>query len=175
MNYVVKPADKRHLKSLPAIERVAAEVFPLEDMPLTLRSEVTSIDVLQDAYRRGLLWVAVDEADVAVGFLLADVVDGHFHIKELDVHPDHQRKGLGTKLLQCAYDTAAERRFQLITLTTFGHLQWNAPFYRRHGFSIMSETHYGEELSAIMAYEKEIGLENRLAMYRKVPPAISFQ
>jgi ribosomal protein S18 acetylase RimI-like enzyme len=175
MNYVVKPADKGHLKSLPAIERAAAEIYPLEDLPLTLRSEVTSIDVLQDAHRRGLLWVAVDKADVAVGFLLADIVDGHFHIKELDVHPDHQRKGLGTKLLQCAYEAAAERRFQLITLTTFEHLQWNAPFYRRHGFSVMNETHYGEDLSTIMAYEKEIGLENRLAMCRIVSPDHSFQ
>jgi ribosomal protein S18 acetylase RimI-like enzyme len=46
--------------------------------------------------------VTVDESDVAVGFLLADIVDGNFHIKEMDVHPDHGRKGLGTKLLHCA-------------------------------------------------------------------------
>ena len=168
MSYVVKPAEKRHLESFPSIERAAAEMFSLKDLPLQLRSELTSMDVFQDAMRNGLLWVAVNESDAAIGFLLADIVDGNFHIKEMDVHPDHAGRGLGTKLLYCAFCAASEQNYRYITLTTFEHIQWNAPFYRRHGFTVMRERHCGKKLSAIIAEERKRGLKNRIVMYRKV-------
>jgi len=168
MRYTVKPAENHHVHVLPSIERAAAEMFSLEDLPLERRLDVTSIDVFQGATERGLLWVAVNERDAPVGFLLADIIDGNFHIKEIDVLPGFAGKGIGTKLLHCAFDAALKQRYACITLTTFEHIQQNAPFYRRQGFSVLTEVNCGKELSAIIAKEKACGLKNRIAMCRNM-------
>jgi len=135
MSYTIKLAENNHVDVLPSIERAAAELFSLKDLPLKHRSDVTLRDDFQNAKGRGFLWVAVDEHDVPVGFLLADVVDGNFHIKEMDILPDLNGRGMGTKLLQYACNAACGRGYQYVTLTTFEHIAWNAPFYRRRDFS----------------------------------------
>jgi GNAT superfamily N-acetyltransferase len=82
----------------------------------------------------------------------------------MDVHPKVAGRGIGTKLLKCAIDEALRRRFDYVTLTTFEHILWNAPFYCKRGFSTVAEVHYGKELSAIIEKEKASGLKNRIAM-----------
>jgi GNAT superfamily N-acetyltransferase len=167
VSYTIKPAENHHVDVLPSIERAAAEMFSLKDLPLKHRSDVTSRDGFQNARGRGFLWVAVDEHDVPVGFLLADIVDGNFHIKEMDVLPDLNGRGIGTRLLQCACNAACDQGYEYVTLTTFAHIAWNAPFYRRRGFSVMEAKHCGVELSAILLEENNSGLKNRVAMCKQ--------
>ena len=164
MHYIIKPAESQHVDVLPSIERAAAEMFSLKDLPLKHRSEVVPRDDFQNAKERDFLWVAVDEHDVPVGFLLADIVDGNFHIKEMDVLPELTGRGIGTRLLQCACNTACDQGYEYVTLTTVVHIAWNAPFYRRRGFSIMEAKDCGEELSALLLEEKNSGLKSRVAM-----------
>jgi hypothetical protein len=40
----------------------------------------------------GLAWVASDEDDVPVGYLLAEVVDGCLYIEQVSVHPRAARR-----------------------------------------------------------------------------------
>jgi hypothetical protein len=49
MNYMIKLAEKQHMERLPSIERATAEIIPLEDLPLMLRSEVTSVEMFKSA------------------------------------------------------------------------------------------------------------------------------
>mgnify|MGYP002065158006 CR=1 FL=1 len=49
----------------------------------------------------GRLWVTADENDQPVGFAAVELVDGRPHIQELDVHPDHGRRGLGGAAIGC--------------------------------------------------------------------------
>jgi GNAT superfamily N-acetyltransferase len=170
MSYTVKPAENHHVDVLTSIERAAAEMFSMKDLPLKHRSDVTSRDDFKNAKGRGFLWVAVDEHDVPVGFILADIVDGNFHIKEMDVLPDLNGRGIGTRLLQYAYNAACGQGYGYVTQTTFAHIAWNAPFYRRQGFSIMEAKHCGEELFAILLKEENRGLKNRVAMYKQCNP-----
>ncbi|MGA1192053.1 MAG: GNAT family N-acetyltransferase, partial [Bdellovibrionota bacterium] len=150
------------------IEHQSAQVFPAEDLPEPLRSVPTSESVFREAQASGLLWVLIDPENLPVGFLLAEVIDENFHIKEMDVHPAHARKGLGGKLLEHSFTVARERNFSSITLTTFKHLPWNAPFYEKHGFVSLEESEMGAELSEILRQEAKDGLKNRIAMRRNI-------
>ena len=53
-----------------------------------------------------------------------------------------------------------------ITLITFRHLPWNAPFYERQGFIQIDEANKSASLRELMFEEAEAGLEpsNRVAM-----------
>lgn len=101
-----------------------------------------------------------------VGFALMLVVDGNGHLHELDVHPDHARQGIGAALVEATVDWTNERRFEWLTLTTFRHLAWNAPFYARHGFCEFADELLGPELLELREEEAEDGLDatKRLAM-----------
>jgi hypothetical protein len=53
-----------------------------------------------------------------------------------------------------------------MTLTTFGHLPWNAPFYERMGFVRLEEADLSESLREELDWEAAHGLERskRVAM-----------
>jgi GNAT superfamily N-acetyltransferase len=168
MSYRIVIAEPGHCSLLPEIEYQSAQVFSPEDLPEPLRSVPTSESVFREAQVKGLLWILIDPENLPVGFLLAEVIDESFHIKEVDVHPAHARKGLGGKLLEHSFTVARERNFSSITLTTFKHLPWNGPFYERHGFVSLEESEMGAELSEILRQEAKDGLKNRIAMRSNV-------
>ncbi len=79
-------------------------------------------------------WVATDPNDVAVGYVLAYVLDDAAHVAQVSVHPNHQRHGLGRALLGTVERWAADQGLRALTLITYTDVPWNAPWYRRIGF-----------------------------------------
>ena len=75
-----------------------------------------------------------------------------------------QRLCLARRLLDAAATWAPTRGLKAITLTTFRHVAWNAPFYARYGFVELSATAIGERLRAMVRAEESRGLPNRCAM-----------
>ena len=61
---------------------------------------------------------------------------------------------------------ARRREFPSITLTTFRHLPWNGPFYRRLGFEELSDAALTKELAEQLECEAAEGLDRskRVAM-----------
>jgi len=175
MNYTIHPAAPHHLPHLANIEDAAGELFPIEDLPEPLRSMSISTEDFATAQKNELLWVVVDQADIPLAFLMAEIVDGHFHIAEFDVHPRYGRKGVGTQLLHYVLAVAGQRGFEAATLTTFEHLPWNAPFYSKHGFEILAADQIGNELTKIVEREAAQGMKRRVAMQAKLQPDISFK
>jgi GNAT superfamily N-acetyltransferase len=166
MQYQVELAKPLHLAILPAIEHAAAELFSIEDLPPALRTHSTPLGRLQQAQQHGRLWVALAEHDQPVGFALVTVPDKHAHLQELDVHPQHGRQGLGTKLVQTVLAGARQQSFACMTLTTFRHVAWNAPFYTKLGFTLLDEEqlHDHPALRHMLKIETRDGLRNRVAM-----------
>jgi len=132
--YRVIPARPEDVRPIQSIERAAARLFPPEDLPPAARGDCTPCELLEAARRAGLLWVAVAGEGAPVGFAHARDLGDDLHLQELDVHPDHGRRGLGTALLGTVLAEAERRGYAGVSLTTFAHLPWNAPFYARHGF-----------------------------------------
>jgi GNAT superfamily N-acetyltransferase len=163
----VGPADHTDVVALPAVERAAGAMFALDDLPPEHRNDATPLDTLTVACTEGRLWVARDGRRRPVGFALGGTVDGRPHLAEIAVHPDHGRRGVGSQLLD-AVGEWARRRGTMLTLTTFAHVAWNAPFYARRGFRVLGVDEAGPELQAILRAEVASGLQNRVAMGRRL-------
>jgi GNAT superfamily N-acetyltransferase len=152
-------ARPEHLEALPIIELAAAALLR-GHAPASALEETTPHDVFRDAQRAGRLWVALVES-VAVGFVHVRLLeDGAPHLEEMDVHPEHGRRGLGRALLRAAIEWADHHGHEL-TLTTFREVPWNMPFYLQHGFEELAEPTLTDELRAIVAEEASRGLDPR--------------
>jgi GNAT superfamily N-acetyltransferase len=166
-NYRIQPADSETLGLLPAIETAAAEIFPAEDVAPELRQEGLPVAWFERAAREGRVWTAVVRASgLPVGFALVTILDGSAHLYEMDVHPDHGRRGLGTALVGAVVEWARGKQFSCVTLTTFRHLPWNGPFYRRLGFEELSSAELTPGLAQLLEREVRDGLDGskRVAM-----------
>lgn len=164
--YAVVPAGAEHVAALPAVERAAAALFPEDDLPGILRDEALPESTLRRAQEDGRLWVALAPSGAPVGFALAGMVDGEAHLEELDVHPDHGGRGLGTRLVRAVAAWAAREGCAVLTLTTFRHLPWNAPFYAGLGFEEIPADRLSPGLAAALEAEARHGLppDRRVAM-----------
>lgn len=109
--------------------------------------------------------------DLPLGYLIADPVDGAAHIEQVSVHPSAARRGLGSALIDRAGAWAAHEGLTALTLTTFTHVPWNAPYYARLGFRVLTESGLTDGLRKIRAEEAEHGLDRwpRVCMRRDVP------
>jgi GNAT superfamily N-acetyltransferase len=164
----IRAAVVDDLVTLRDIERAAGAAFRAVGMPEIADDEPLPLDAL-DAYRRaGRAWVAADEADRPVAYLIADVVDGNLHVEQVSVHPRHRGEGLGRALIE----HAAKRADAALTLTTFVDVPWNAPYYERLGFRRLSDDELTPQLRAVREREAAHGLDRwpRTAMRRDVNP-----
>lgn len=170
-DYRVVPAEAAHVPALPAIEVAAATLFSRDDVPAAMAAEPTSLADLAAGQRAGRLFVALAAGGAPVGFALVGARDGHPHVLEIDVHPDHGGRGVGKALLRAVFAAAAAQGHRELTLTTFSHVPWNAPFYERMGFRILAPAELTPDLRATLAREAERGLDpaRRVAMRRALP------
>lgn len=165
-SYRVALAKQGQLAAIPAIELAAASMFSTRDLPLNIRYRVTDMDTLREALSHKRLWVALTSNGLPVGFAYAIELDGRAHLEEMDVHPDHGRRGVGKKLLGAVLDWAKESGHTELTLVTFSHLQWNAPYYASLGFAEIAADDRSENLEARITEEQLAGIDvqNRVAM-----------
>lgn len=159
---MIRAARAEELPALQEIERAAGECFRDVGMAQIADDEPLPVEELERFRRAGTAWVAVDDADRPVAYLLAEPVDGALHVEQVSVHPSQARRGLGRALL----DEAG--RNTPLTLTTFAQVPWNAPYYARLGFRVLDEAEWTPGLRAIRAREAAIGLDRwpRVCMAR---------
>ncbi len=157
----IELACREHLSAIPAIELAAAAMFPEYYLPVEIRFLVTEDNLLHAAQSESRLWVALTDDRIPVGFAMADIVDGSAHLDEMDVIPDFGRQGIGTRLMQTLIDWARASEFPVVTLITFRHLPWNAPFYQKMGFVSMRSSELGDELASLVREEGAAGIDLR--------------
>lgn len=169
-SYTIRPGRAGEAEALREIERAAQQSFAQVGYPDLADGEPTDAEALKDAARDGLLPVAADASDTAVGFAICEAIDGCLYVRELDVHPDHAGQRLGAKLLDAAAGLARQRGLPALTLTTFRSVPWNAPYYARLGFTEMREDETGPGLQLVLERQRAAGLDmaNRVAMRRGV-------
>ena len=166
--YAVRRAEPGHIPLLNHIELSAATIFPPGSIPDSILSDKLPLDVLLTARDKGMLWVAVDTGDIPVGYALLRIVDGFALLAQMDVHPDHGRKGIGTALACRAIRQVRELGLTELYLTTFSHVKWNAPFYEKLGFQILETGKHPDFIKKILHEERKHGLDNRVAMRLRI-------
>ncbi len=160
----IKLAGSEHLSAIPAIELAASAMFPEADLPVENRFLVIETELLEEAQSEARLWVALTDDRTPVGFAMADIVDGGAHLDEMDVMPDFGRQGIGTRLVRAFIDWARSGNYPCVTLITFRHLPWNAPFYEKMGFEAMKPSELGEQLASLLHEEGKAGID----VYKRV-------
>ncbi|EMC0026149.1 TPA: GNAT family N-acetyltransferase [Enterobacter cloacae] len=138
LNITVRPTRPGDVTALPAIERAAGQRFrDYPELAWLAEGDVISAEQHLDYAERGLSWLALAN-DQPVGFILAELHASSLFIVELSVHLDWQGKGIGRRLIACVADQARKRGLASLTLTTFRDVPWNAPFYARLGFEMIT-------------------------------------
>jgi GNAT superfamily N-acetyltransferase len=166
--YAIRPAVPSDLPALREIERAAAAPFAPYGLAEVFANALTPEEDLREGLHAGLLWTAVDAAGAPIGFALGCIVEGNAHLDELDVHPDHARRGIGTALVTTFLEHARRAGFRAATLTTLRHVPWNAPFYEGLGFRVLDAGSLTPGLAALLRAEIFRGLpaHARVAMMR---------
>ena len=169
--YRISLARLRDLPRLGAIERAAAALLS-GYAPQSVLDEATSESEFRRAHAEDRLWVVVT-GNTPVGFALIDMLaDDLPHLEEIDVDPEHGRRGLGAALVRTVCDWICASGYSAITLTTFRNVAWNMPFYSRMGFEEVPRDHLRPELAEVVRDETARGLDpqNRVVMrWRAIP------
>ncbi|HCM9363748.1 TPA: GNAT family N-acetyltransferase [Enterobacter bugandensis] len=138
MTIRIRPTTLSDVAALSAIERAAGGRFrDIPELAWLADGEVIPAEQHLDYAERGLSWLALAN-DQPVGFVLAEAHPSSLFIVELSVDLDWQGKGIGRQLIACVADCARKRGLTALTLTTFRDVPWNAPFYARLGFEMMT-------------------------------------
>jgi GNAT superfamily N-acetyltransferase len=118
----------------------------------------------------GRLWVATDDADEPVAYLLVQVIDAGAHIGQVSVSPRAARQGLGRALTESAASWARQRGLKALTLATYRDVPWNRSYYERLGFHIVDDAHVTPGLRRLRAQEAAAGLDRwpRVVMQRSL-------
>lgn len=158
-------------EALLAVENRATELFRDHGYPMVADTPLASIADFRTMMVGHETWIAVSEGGEAVGYAVAGSRGHYFHLRELAVDPDHQRRGIGTALVQTVAAAAAKAGCPGITLTTFRDVPFNAPFYARLGFKEMQIDDAPEALRTTFLREVPHGVDagRRVLMLKELP------
>ena len=165
--YAIRLATEADLPTLPSIEESAGRLFAGYDASETGDVNVTADRHLtHQAVQDERLWVAMHGTDV-VGFALATEIDGEAHLYEIDVLPEHGRRGVGRALIETVRRWASTKGYPAVTLSTRQDVPFNGPFYARLGFATVVDDALTPGLQALRAEEERRGLDlSRRAIMR---------
>jgi GNAT superfamily N-acetyltransferase len=167
--YTIATARPQDIRGLAAIERAAATLLH-GHAPASVLDETTNESDFREAQADGRLWVALADG-TPIGFALIELLAEDLpHLEEIDVHPQHGRRGVGTALMRTVCGWVAQSGYSELTLTTFRAVSWNMPFYSRLGFEEVPANELRPELAAVVLNEAARGLDpqRRVAMRYRV-------
>lgn len=162
--YSIRSATPTDIPLLNEIEAAAGTIFPFGSLPEDVLAELVPYDFFIDAINLSRLLVAVDAAQAPVGYAFWQDVDGSALLAQMDVHPQHGRKGLGTALVTQIINHVTKAGFLHLYLTTFSDVSWNAPFYQKLGFVLLDTENQPDFIKESLRDEEERGMSNRVAM-----------
>ena len=165
---MIRFAALEDLPLLPAIEAAAGTRFVGTSAVADADLPSISLAAFAAGLDGGSLWIAANASNQPVGFLLAEARPPWLHLRELDVHPDHNGHGHGRALIATAAAAARQLDCDQLSLTTFRDIPWNAPWYARQGFVELAGADLPDWLATTLAHEAALGLDpaNRCAMVK---------
>ncbi|MBW5423582.1 GNAT family N-acetyltransferase [Streptomyces sp. BG9H] len=171
----IRPATAAELPALQHIERAAGEAFRVLGMDAIADDEPPTTAELERFRRAGRAWVATDDDDAPVAYVLSEPIKPTEHIEQITVHPRAARRRVGRALIDHLAERARAEGRTALTLTTFADVPWNAPYYARIGFRPLADAELTPALREIRAHEAELGLDRwpRLCMRRALTAGVS--
>ena len=137
--YQIRSARAEELPLLSHIERSAARLFLGTPYSFLVDAEPLPLDFVRQQFQAGQVWVAVDRHEAVVGYAIACEVDETLYLQQIDVAPQHGRRGIGSALVGAVCAWAKHHSYCIVSLSTFRDIPWNAPFYSKLGFSLLTK------------------------------------
>jgi ribosomal protein S18 acetylase RimI-like enzyme len=173
MPVTIRAARSEDGPALQSIEVLAGRRFREVGLAAVAEDDPPSLDAFARGAADATAWVAVDQADTPIGYVMVDVVDGNAHIEQLSVTPRHQGAGVGRALVDTVRAWASNSGRAALTLTTFAEVPWNAPLYRHLGFRVLGDAEIGPELRDLRDEEAAHGLDPALRVCMRSDVAAS--
>jgi 4-diphosphocytidyl-2-C-methyl-D-erythritol kinase len=176
MTVSIERAVAAQVPALCAIERAAVELFRGHRAWPGYAAMAIPPELLEVAVSRGLVWVALTDARVPVGFVWLDDEERGgeaIALAEIDVLPAYGRRGIGAALLEHACAWARAAGYRRVDLGTLADVPWNAPFYARHGFRQVDKT--APAFARALERDRENGFPDALRVFMSrplAPPAL---
>lgn len=136
----IRKAHAGESPALVVVEMDAGHLFKTADPEIMGNAGVLGLppEIYAPYIARGDIFVAVDEADRAVGFAAMGWMDSEAYLAELSVMRAHQRKGVGAALVAACEEWALVQGQHSIILHTYRRLAWNGPYYEKLGFKFLA-------------------------------------
>jgi GNAT superfamily N-acetyltransferase len=169
--YVVRTAREGDLPKLAAIEQRASHLFADTPHAFLIGAPTLSTQILARQHALGAVWVATHgEAGEPVGFAVAGTLGDEAYLYEVDVDPEHGRRGLGRELVEAAVAWARGAGHATMTLSTFVDVPWNAPFYETLGFRAVPDADLTPAMVETRFFEAKAGflVDRRVFMRRSL-------
>jgi GNAT superfamily N-acetyltransferase len=156
--YQIRSARVEELPLLGHIEQSAASLFLDTPYAFLVNAAPLPLDFVQQQFRSGRVWVAVDLHEEVVGYAIAREVDDTLYLQQIDVEPEHGRRGIGSALVNTVCLWARQQGYKIVSLSTFRDIPWNAPFYSKLGFHPVDEAELTPNFQQLRLKELEAGL-----------------
>ena len=91
------------------------------------------------------------------------------YIEQIDVDPLHAGKRIGSALIGLVEDRARKEARMGLLLSTFRDVPWNAPYYRRLGFTDIPDGALSAALVHIRRDHIERGLDETQRVFMRKP------
>ena len=143
---LIEKAQKEDLKEILDLQYLAyqSEAKLFGDMEIPPLKQ--TIEEVYDEFEKGIILKAVNENGVIIGSVRAYQDRGTVYIGKLMVHPEMQKKGIGTKLLLEIENEYPNQRYELFTSTKSIS---NIRLYERLGYKIFKEESVSQELQFV--------------------------
>lgn len=143
---IIKKAQKDDLRTILELQYLAyqseAKLFNDPNIPPLQQT----LEDVEKEFEKGIVLKAIDEKNIIVGSVRAHSEKGTVYIGKLMVHPQKQKRGIGTKLLLEIEKEYPNQRYELFTSTkSIGNIR----LYERLGYKIFKEVSITEELQFV--------------------------
>ncbi|MBO6717075.1 MAG: GNAT family N-acetyltransferase [Rhizobiaceae bacterium] len=128
------PGDDAQLVT---VENAACLLFADHGYPELAEDGFPDVVSFREMIGDGAVFVAAGANDAPVGYAVAIRLGDWSHLRELSVHPNHGRQGLGRALVRAVIAAAQNTGAAGVSLSTFRDIPFNRPFYETLGFREM--------------------------------------
>lgn len=143
---MIKKARKEDLEEILKLQYLAyqseARLFGDMDIPPLKQT----LEEVYEEFEKGTVLKAVDEEGGIIGSVRAYQEEGTVYIGKLMVHPNMQKRGIGTKLLLEMEKEYPNQRYELFTSTKSIS---NIRLYEKLGYEIFKEEAVTQELQFV--------------------------
>lgn len=156
--YQIRAARVEELPLLSHIEELASCLFLNTPYSFLVDADPLSLELVQQRFQSGQVWVAVALHEAVVGYAIACEIDDTLYLQQIDVKPEHGQKGIGAAIVKTVCDWAKHHGYRIISLSTFRDIPWNAPFYSKLGFRPLDDAELTTGFQQLRLKEFEAGL-----------------